>query len=95
MTRRAIHRLEYEHFRKLLLEARDACGLTQVQLAEKLQKPQSFVSKCERGERRVDFTEFLEIADALGLDLDQFVRDYRSRLKQMPITPKARKKPSA
>jgi len=68
--------------------------MTQVQLAEKLQKPQSFVSKCERGERRVDFTEFLEIAEALGLDLDRFVRDYRDKLKQMPPTPKVRKKPA-
>lgn len=92
MTRRAIHRTEYEYFRALLFQVRESAGVTQVQLAEKLQKPQSFVSKCERGERRVDFTEFLEIADALGLDLDQFVRDYRDKLKQMPATPKVRKK---
>lgn len=43
-------------------------GLTQVQLARRLQRPQSFVSKYERGERRLDVIEFLEVAHALGAD---------------------------
>ncbi len=55
--------------------------MTQVQVAEKLGKPQSFVSKYERGERRLDFSEFVELADALGIDVAAFIGDYRSALQ--------------
>ncbi|KQS57727.1 hypothetical protein ASG17_00820 [Brevundimonas sp. Leaf363] len=48
--------------------ARRDAGLTQVELAGRLGRPQSFVSKVERGERRVDVVEFCEIAEALGKD---------------------------
>ena len=42
-------------------------GMTQSQLAARLGRPQSFVSKYERGERRLDVVEFLEVADALEI----------------------------
>lgn len=48
--------------------ARKAAGITQVELAAKLRKPQSFVSKIERGERRLDVIEFCQLAEALGRD---------------------------
>lgn len=48
---------EYDRFLTLLREARVKAGLTQVEAAELLAKPQSFVSKCESGERRVDVIE--------------------------------------
>jgi transcriptional regulator with XRE-family HTH domain len=51
-----------------LIEARKRTGLTQAEIADKLEKPQSFVSKYERGKRRLDIVEFLRIADALGVD---------------------------
>ena len=57
-----------ERLKVLLVEARAAAGLTQGQLAARLSRPQSFVSKYERGERRLDVAEFIEIAAALGLD---------------------------
>lgn len=50
-------------------------GLTQAALAAKLGKPQSYVSKYERGERRVDVVELLEIADALGVDAAALVAE--------------------
>ena len=53
---------------KLLAEARAKAGLTQMQLAEKMHRPQSFVAKYEGGERRIDVVEFCEIAAALGGD---------------------------
>lgn len=56
----------YHHLRELLIEARKKAGLTQVELAQKLSRPQSFVSKYELGERRLDVVEFLEVAKALG-----------------------------
>ena len=64
---------EYDRFRSLLVEARKEAGLTQVELAEKLSRPQSFVSKYERGERRLDVVEFLEIAKAIGIDAVDFL----------------------
>ena len=50
---------QYERFRELITEARKKAGLTQVQLAQKLSRPQSFVSKYELGERRLDVVEFV------------------------------------
>jgi transcriptional regulator with XRE-family HTH domain len=53
---------------QLLAGRRRAVGLTQAELAVRLGRPQSFVSKYETGERRLDVIEFLEVADALTLD---------------------------
>lgn len=51
----------------LLVKARKAKGLTQAELAEALNKPQSFVAKYENGERRIDVVEFVDITAALGV----------------------------
>jgi ribosome-binding protein aMBF1 (putative translation factor) len=56
----------YERLRQLLVEAREEAGLTQVELAAKLDRPHSFVWKIEHGVRRVDVVEFLEIAKTIG-----------------------------
>jgi len=58
----------YDQFRRLLIEARKQAGLTQVELSERLSRPQSFVSKYERGERRLDVIEFFDVARAIGID---------------------------
>jgi transcriptional regulator with XRE-family HTH domain len=60
--------------RGLLISAREAAGLTQVALAKKLGRPQSFVSKFETGERRLDVIEFLEIAQVLRVDPIRLIR---------------------
>lgn len=65
---------DYESFRLLLVEARNSAGVTQIELARKLARPQSFVSKYERGERRLDVIEFLEVARAIGIDPPHFIR---------------------
>lgn len=52
--------------RQLLVARREAVGLTQVELAAALRRPQSYVSKIERGERRLEVVEFIEYARALG-----------------------------
>lgn len=65
---------DYEGFRLLLIEARNSAGLTQIDLARKLGRPQSFVSKYERGERRLDVIEFLEVARAIGIDPLHLIR---------------------
>ena len=53
---------------ELLVQKRLANGLTQLQLALMLGRPQSFVAKYELGERRIDVIEFIEIGEALQLD---------------------------
>lgn len=58
----------YKLFLSFLISARETKGLSQHQLAKKLKKPQSFVSKYERAERRLDVIEFLDIAKALEID---------------------------
>lgn len=58
----------------MLIEARKSKRLTQVALAERLKRPQSFVSKYERGERRLDVIEFLEVTRLLGIDPYKFLR---------------------
>jgi transcriptional regulator with XRE-family HTH domain len=60
-----------------LVAGRQAQNLTQVQLAEKLERPQSFVSKYERGERRLDFVEVFEIAEVLRVDVCDLVTELR------------------
>ena len=62
-------------FRAKLVRARKDAELTQETLAARLGRPQSFVSKYERGERRLDVVEFLDVARAIGLDPVEFVRE--------------------
>lgn len=52
----------------LLIEKREAAGLTQTELATRLGEYQSFVARLESGQRRVDVVEFLDLAEALGFD---------------------------
>ena len=56
-----------------------------MQIAEQLGKPQSFVSKYERGERRLDFTEFIELAYLLEIDVADFVKRYQSTIAQTTL----------
>ena len=57
-----------DRLRRRLLEARQARGMRQADLAERLGRPQSFVSNYERGTRRLEVSEFIAIARILGLD---------------------------
>lgn len=55
----------YRQFLSVMVQARRDAGLTQTELAYRLGKPQSYISKAERGERRIDVIEFIEIAEAI------------------------------
>lgn len=66
---------------QLLVAAREKAGLTQQQLATRLGKPQSFISKYEGGERRIDVIEFIAIADALEMDASRAIRDVRAKYR--------------
>jgi transcriptional regulator with XRE-family HTH domain len=67
---------ESEKFVALLRSVRTQAGLTQAELAERLDLPQSFVSKYESGERRLDLIELRQICKALGISLVEFVRRF-------------------
>jgi transcriptional regulator with XRE-family HTH domain len=56
----------YERLLAKLRDARLEAGLTQAQSAKALRKPQSFVSKCESGERRIDVVELERFAEVYG-----------------------------
>ncbi len=70
---------------QLLVEARRQQGVTQVDLAKRLRERQSWISKCERGVRRLDVVELEIWCEALGIPLREFLRTYGAA-----ITPKQR-----
>jgi transcriptional regulator with XRE-family HTH domain len=59
---------EHRALLAVLVASRREAGLTQAQLAKRLKKPPSFISKIEIGERRLDVVEFAAIAKALEID---------------------------
>ena len=62
----------YKNFLARLIEARKEAGLTQVAVAKRLGKAHSFISKCELGERRVDFVELQQLAKIYNKDISFF-----------------------
>ena len=67
---------EAEKVAALLRTVRSETGTTQADLANRLKVPQSFVSKYETGERRLDLPELRKICKALGISLVEFVRRF-------------------
>jgi transcriptional regulator with XRE-family HTH domain len=73
-TRPSFHSARYRAFLRLLKQARLDAGLTQVEVSAALGRPQSFVSKCESGERRVDVIELGEFAKLYRKPVTFFLR---------------------
>jgi transcriptional regulator with XRE-family HTH domain len=71
---KSINSQEYKVFLRELRASRRRSGLTQVDLAAKIGETQSFVSKCERGERRLDVVEVRAFCRAFGVSFSTFVR---------------------
>jgi transcriptional regulator with XRE-family HTH domain len=69
-----------EKLQELLREARTEAGFSQIELAKKLGRPQSFISKFESGERRLDLVELREICKALKISLTDFVKRFEKTL---------------
>lgn len=65
---KTIYSKEYRHFLELMIQARKVSGITQIELAKKLKRPQSFVSKYENGERRLDVVEFIQVCKVLKVE---------------------------
>lgn len=72
-------RTEYKLLVERLRAARQKAGLTQAEVAARLGRPQSFVSKCESGERRVDAVELDEFAKLYRVPLGYFLKDAQRR----------------
>jgi transcriptional regulator with XRE-family HTH domain len=65
-----------------LRSARRSANVTQVELAKRLGTDQSFVSKYERGERRIDVLELRAICIALGFEFISFLSTFEEKLKR-------------
>ena len=72
-VKKALYERSYAAFTGLLRDERKKAGLTQAKLAKRLRRPQSYVSKYERGDRRLDVVEFLEVARAIGFDPNEIL----------------------
>lgn len=71
---RSLHTKPYQAFIAVMVLARKEAHVTQHELARRIKKPQSFISKYERLERRLDVPEFIFVARALGIDPSKLLR---------------------
>jgi transcriptional regulator with XRE-family HTH domain len=78
---KSIYSDEYQQFLRLLRGAREAAELTQEEIANRLGQTQSFVSKCERGERRLDIVETQAFCDAIGVSFPEFAAHFVDVIK--------------
>ena len=70
----SVHSPRYQFLIEQLRQHRLDAGLMQEEVATHLGKPQSFVSKYENGERRLDLVEFIDVAEAVGADPVRLLR---------------------
>lgn len=75
---KAIYTAEQQRLSELLRALRERAGLRQLDVADALDVPQSFVSKYESGERRLDLIELRQVCQALGTTLTALVREFES-----------------
>lgn len=73
---KAIHSAQQAHLQELLRRVRKEAGLTQVELGQRLDEPQSLISDYERGERRLNLIELKQICDAVEIDLVDFIQRF-------------------
>jgi DNA-binding XRE family transcriptional regulator len=78
---KSTHAPEYHVLIGMLRETRTAAGVTQVDMAQRLGITQSFVSKLERGELRLDFIQVRQYCQVVGVPFATFVRQYEKRLE--------------
>lgn len=81
-VRKSIFTTHQEKLQELLRQVRIEAGLRQIDLAKRLGQPQSFVSKYESGERRLDLVEIRQICKVARLSLQEFVRRFERTLHE-------------
>ena len=72
---------QQKRLQTLLRQIRLEAGLRQIDLAKHLDQPQSFVSKFESGERRLDLPELRQVCKAVGISLKDFISRFEDSLK--------------
>jgi transcriptional regulator with XRE-family HTH domain len=82
---KSIYSRDYSSFLKQLRKARIDSSLTQADLAKRLGQTQSFISKVERGERRLDVVELRSICSALGVPFPSFAEQLEKTLGSQKI----------
>jgi transcriptional regulator with XRE-family HTH domain len=78
----------YGIFLRQLRAAREKSGLSQVELANRLNETQSWVSKCERGERRIDVIELRAFCEAMDVPFLEFSQQLDSDLRTSVRSPR-------
>ena len=79
---KSLHKKEYKILLEQLYRLRVGSGLRQIDLAEILDVPQSFISKIESGERRIDLIELKEICEANRSNLREFINEFEKALNE-------------
>ncbi len=79
---KTIHSRNYAVVLRLLKKSREDAGITQVELADRLGQTQSFVSKVERGESRLDIIQLRSILKHFDMSLSTFVTQLETELSK-------------
>jgi ribosome-binding protein aMBF1 (putative translation factor) len=82
-TERSVFTAEYQLLLRHLREERKRVGLTQTELGEHLGQPQAIISKCERGERRLDVIELRAYCAAMGISYLKFLSQLEAELQEL------------
>ena len=78
---KSVYTREYEIFLRLLRQARQNAGINQREVAERMHESTLFVSRCERGERRMDPIELLSYCQAIEQPATEFMRQLEEAVK--------------
>ena len=79
---KSVHSENQKKLQRLLRDLREAKQLRQEDVAEALEVPQSFVSKVESGERRLDILELREVCEVLGVSMAKFCKQLEEAISK-------------
>lgn len=71
---KTIHKIRYKKLIQALVDTRKQMNMTQQQVAEVLRKPQSYIAKIEKCERKLDILEFIELCEALQITASTLIQ---------------------